>query len=274
MRTGPFSRASVIDKLNAAFVPVYAVNEDYRDPAVTPKPERDEYTRIYREALVKKFSAGSVHVYVLAPSGEVVGTRHVADAAKPGELERFLAEMTAKLGTTPGKPLVEPRPQSRPKGHAPGSLVLHLVARGLGGGGSWGGTAEDWIAYSPDELAKLLPEAKPGSSREWDEPLARRLLTHVYPVTENNNPAKNKFHEQSVRVTTLSVADGKARGRIDARVVMQHDFYHKPDGKVVDATLLGYVDWDVATGRVTGFKLVTDRATYGGGRFAVAVRNE
>ena len=104
MRTGPFSSTQVIDRLNRSFVPVFAVNEDYRAKAVVPKEERDEYTRIYREALGKKFSAGTVHVYVLNPRGEVIGTRHVADAAKTKELIAFLDEITAGLGTKPGKP--------------------------------------------------------------------------------------------------------------------------------------------------------------------------
>src|SRR5688572_21306406 len=157
MRTGPFSSTEVIDRLNAAFVPVYAVNEDYRAGGAAPKEERAEYTRIYKEALAKKFSAGTVHVYVLNPAGEVVGTRHVADAAKTQELIAFLDGVTAKLGTTAGKPLAEPKPQSTPPAHPKGALVLHLAARGLGGGGSWDGTAENWVVYTPDEARKLLP---------------------------------------------------------------------------------------------------------------------
>src|SRR5262245_45418057 len=108
MRTGPFSSPTIIQRLNSSFVPVYAVNEDYRSAEVMSTAARDEYQRIYREALAKKFSAGTVHVYVLNPEGEVIGTRHVADAAKTQELMSFLDEMTTKLGTTPGKALVEP----------------------------------------------------------------------------------------------------------------------------------------------------------------------
>src|SRR5215213_10181726 len=99
MRTGPFYSPQVIDRLNAAFVPVYAVNEDYRDSGPAPKEEKAEYQRIYREALSKKFSAGTVHVYVLDPKGAVIGTRHVADAAKTKELLAFLEGVVKKLGT-------------------------------------------------------------------------------------------------------------------------------------------------------------------------------
>src|SRR5215218_3849909 len=131
MRTGPFSSTEVIDRLNASFVPVYAVNEDYRAGGAAPDGERAEYRRIYREALAKKFSAGTVHVYVLNPRGEVVGTRHVADAAKTGELIAFLDRVVADLGTGGGKPLVEPRAQSAPPAAPQWSLILHLAVRGL-----------------------------------------------------------------------------------------------------------------------------------------------
>src|SRR5262245_44440948 len=157
MRTGPFSSTEVIERLNKYFVPVYAVNEDYRKGGVAPEAEQAEYLRIYREALDNKFSAGTVHVYVLDPKGAVIGTRHVADAAKTSELIEFLDEMVAKLGTKPGKAVVEPKAQSMPPKHDKGSLVLHLAARGLGGGGSWDGTSENWIVYSAEEARSLLP---------------------------------------------------------------------------------------------------------------------
>jgi hypothetical protein len=275
MRTGPFSSTEVIERLNAYFVPVYTVNEDHRDSGPAPKEEKAEVRRIYREALEKKFSTGTVHVYVTNPKGEVIGTRHVADAAKTKELIAFLDGIIEKLGIEKGKPLVAPRPQSVAVKTTDGSLVLHLVARGLGGGGSWGGTAEDWITYAPDDVKKLLPP-KPTAGATWepDAELAKRLLTHVYPVTENNNVEKNDIKEQSLRLTVLSVKEGDARARIDARLVMRHDFYHKPDGNTVNAGLIGYVDWSPETGMVKTFRLVTNGATYGGGKFAVAVRSE
>ena len=45
MRTGPFSQSEVINRLNAYFVPVYVVNEDYRENGPAPKEERAEMDR-------------------------------------------------------------------------------------------------------------------------------------------------------------------------------------------------------------------------------------
>jgi len=276
MRTGPFSTPAVIDRLNASFVPVYAVNEDYADAGPAPKEEKDEYQRIYREALGKKFSAGTVHVYVLNPKGEVIGTRHVADAAKTKELIAFLDEVTTKLGTKPGKALAAPKAQSAPPEHPKGSLVLHLAARGLGGGGSWDGTAENWVVYTPDEIKKLLPPgtAEAGTAWQPNAGLVARLLVHVYPVTENNDSKKNEIREQALTGKVIAVKDGVATARLDGRLVMRHDFYHKPDGKVVETGLIGYVEFEPATGAVRSLRLATDGATYGGGKFGVAIRSE
>jgi hypothetical protein len=276
MRTGPFSSIEVIDLLNAYFVPVYAVNEDYRAKNVVPKDDQAEYLRIYHEALEKKFSAGTVHVYVLNPKGEVIGTRHVAQAAKTKELIAFLRDVVANLNTKPGRPLVEPKAQSVPPGHSKGALVLRLAARGLGGGGSWDGTAENWIVYSSDEASKLLPGGLVNADSAWelDPKLAARLLVHVYPVTENNDPAKNQIRTQALRAKVISIKGEVAVARLDGRLVMSHDFYHKPDGNVVDTRLLGYVEFEPGTRKVRSMRLVTDGATYGGGRFGVGVRSE
>jgi len=100
------------------------------------------------------------------------------------------------------------------------------------------------------------------------------LLVHVYPVTENNNPEKNEIRKQSLRGKVIEVKGGVAVARLDGRLQMRHDFYHKPDGKVVETELLGHVTFEPATGKVRSLRLVTEGATYGGGRFGVAERSE
>src|SRR5688572_10825894 len=97
MRTGPFSKTEVIERLNAHFVPVYVVNEDYRAAGPAPKEERDEMERIYREALNSGFSAGSVHVYLLAPNGKTIAGMHVAEAAQTPKLITLLDRAIADL---------------------------------------------------------------------------------------------------------------------------------------------------------------------------------
>jgi hypothetical protein len=51
-------------------------------------------------------------------------------------------------------------------------------------------------------------------------------------------------------------------------------FYHKPDGNTVETRLRGYLTFEPATGKVRALRLITQDATYGGGKFAIAVRSE
>jgi hypothetical protein len=275
MRTGPFSRSDIIRRLNAYFVPVYAVNEDYRGSGAAGAEERAEYRRIYREALAAKFSTGTVHVYLLDPSGKVVGTSHVAEASRGDNLLRLLDRTVERLKVPAGKPIVAPAPQSVPPPAPAGSLVLHLTARPLTAGGSWRGVSENWITYRPEEVARLLPAGTPRVGQTWelDAGLAVRLLTHVYPVTENNDVRKNKIEEGTLKATVLSVKDGVVRARLDGRLRMQHSFYHRPDGNVVVARLAGYVDFEPGRARVRALRLATVSASYGRGTFGVGVRS-
>src|SRR5213593_3292448 len=111
MRAGPLSNEKVIGLLNRSFVPVYAVNEDYRRDGPAPPEERAEYDRIYRAALAAKLSTGTVHVYIVAPDGRPTGSLHVAEAAKTDRLLELLESSVARLKPAPGEPLAAPRPQ-------------------------------------------------------------------------------------------------------------------------------------------------------------------
>jgi hypothetical protein len=275
MRTGPFSQTEVINRLNAYFVPVYVVNEDYRDNGPASKAERAEMQRIYREALGSGFSAGSVHVYLLAPDGKTIAGMHVAEAAQTPKLLGLLDNWITRLQVKPGKPLVAPVPQSVAPKSEPGTLTLHLTARPLTGGGSWGGVSENWIPYGPEEIKGWLPTGvvRPGQTWKPDPALVARTFRHVYPVTENNDVQKNTLEEQAMTATALSVNNGVVRARLDGRLRMSHSFYQKEDGKRVEAALVGYIEFETAGRHVRTLRLATEAATYGGGTFGVAIRS-
>jgi hypothetical protein len=99
------------------------------------------------------------------------------------------------------------------------------------------------------------------------------LLTHFYPATENNDVSKNVFERRSLKATVVSLGSDGAQARLTGEMKMAHSFYHKDDGRVVEATVIGYMDFNPLEKRVTSIQLVTDQATYGGGKFAVAVRS-
>ena len=276
MRAGPLSNTRVISLLNRFFVPVYAANADYREGGVQPAEEKTEYNRIFKEAHAAKLSVGTVHVYVLSPAGHPIDSLHVATAAKTDRLIDLLERTVEKLSVREGKAVVPPATQSAPPKCASDSLVLHLTSRSLEGRGAWSDfPVEDWIVLGQDEWAKLLPrsQVQVGDSWEVDKNISARLLTHFYPPTENNDVSKNRFERQSLKATVVSVQKGVARARIEGELKMQHSFYHKEDGKMVEATVIGFIEFEPAQRSIRSLQLVTEQAAYGGGTFGVAVRS-
>src|SRR5437660_2662587 len=97
----------VIGLINNYFVPVYASNEDYAADGCAPPEEKAEHRRIYLETLKAKRTAGTVHVYIIAPDGKALDSMHVADASKIEKLTELLENNIKKLKVPEGKPLVK-----------------------------------------------------------------------------------------------------------------------------------------------------------------------
>jgi len=275
LRAGPLADADVIAEINRHFVPVFVSNEDYAKDSPAPAEEKAERDRVWADALKAKLPSGTVHVYLLDPGGRVLDSMHVAEAAKPGKLLALLKAVAEREKTPAGDAVVKPAPQSAcPKCEAD-ALVLHLVARGAGKGSWREFPAENWIVLGKDDWARFLPpkDAKPGQSWDVDRETAAKVLTYFYPQTENNDVSTNRIDRASLKATVVSVKDGVARARLDGSLKMKHAFYpHRDDDKVVEATVVGYVDADPARPRVRVLRMVTDEATYGAERFEAALR--
>jgi hypothetical protein len=271
----------VIDLINKHFVPVYTSNEDFRGEGSAPAEERKELQRIRLAAGKAKMSVGTVHVYLLGPDGQPVGSQHVASASKVENLTELLEKTISQLKVPAGKPLVAATQQSKAPKCDPDALVLHLVARYVNRQGNeeaprqtklgesrsagWGAfPAEDWIVLPKDQWSKLLPadKVKVGTSWELDKETAARILTHVYPTTENNDVKKNKIEEQALKATVIAAKDGVVRARLEGRLKMEHWFYHKADGQYVEAPLVGLIEFEPGKG-VRSLQLTTEGATYG-----------
>jgi len=276
MRAGPLSNKKVIDLLNGYFVPVYTVNEDYGKNGIVPKEEKEERERIFKAGYAAKKSVGTVHVYVLAPNGDLLDTSHVAEAAKPKKLIALLEKTAADLKLTAGSPVVTPRPQSEAPACDKDCLALHLTARSLDGKGAWSDfPVENWIVLSPADQQRITGQRKqvlPGDTWEINAETSRKLLTHFYPATENNDVSKNRFVHEKLNATVISADGPVARARIGGDFKIEHSFYHKPDGKIAEGSVIGFVEFSPKTGRISAFDMITDKASYGGGTFAIAVR--
>lgn len=294
MRAGPLSNPGIIELLNAHFAPVYVSNEDYAEDGPAPAKERAERNRIWREANEAGLSSGTVHAYVLSPDGTVSDSLHVARAARVEETRAMLERAIAKYRPAAGAPLVKPAAQSRPPKLAPGGLVLHLTARylearddrlvpltdvGLGEtrNASWSAyAAENWIVYPSEEAGRLLPQGDmtPGVTWEVDPELSSRLFVVCYPSTECNDASRNRIVRQKLQGEIVSVDGGRARARLTGRLTMKHNFYPgREDDNLVEATFVGYTDFDTAARRIEELRLVTTDAKYAGQRFGVAVES-
>jgi hypothetical protein len=279
MRAGPLSNETVSDTLNRYFVPVYTSNEDYRDGGAAPAEERAAYQKIYRAALEKKLSAGTVHAYVLSPGGEPVDSLHVADAARGENTLKMLRRAVERFQTPPGEALVTPKAQSAPPAPGDGSLVLHLTARAQGtdpSDDSWHAyPSEDWVVLTPADQRKLAPAGEASTGKQWEvgREVAEKILTHFYPQTENNDVRKNRIERVALKATVVSAEGRLARARLDGDLRMRHPFYHKDTPDMVDATVVGYVDFEPQSGRVRQLKLATSKATYQDRPFDVGVES-
>jgi hypothetical protein len=135
---------------------------------------------------------------------------------------------------------------------------------------------ENWIVFPAAEQRDLLGRrggVKPGDTWTIPAELSQKLLTHFYPATENNDVSKNKFMEQELTAAVVSVNGAGARARVAGGFRMEHSFYHKPDGKISEGTVVGYIDFAPLSATIESAQFVTDKASYGGGTFAIAVHS-
>jgi hypothetical protein len=299
MRASSFSSAKVINLLNSYFVPVHMSNQAQDEGSGAPAREKAAKDRIYREALAAGLKAGSVCAYMIAPDGRPVAVAPLNEgvAADPDRLAELLERVIRDLKVAKGDPLVRPKPPSAPAAGAD-ALVLHVVARylerrgdeyvphdvkgvlGTKKAGNWANLpSESWVVLSKPQWTKLLPpgDVRPNASWEPDQEVAANVLKHFYPPTENTDLAKNRIDAQPLRARVESIEKGVARARLEGRLRMKHPFYHKDDNNFVEASLIGYLEFDVGKQGVRSLRLVTDDASYGedgkGGQpFGVAVR--
>jgi hypothetical protein len=242
--------------------------------------------RIYHEALKEKRNAGSVCVYLVGPDGKGVASMIVSEAARPGKLAVLLEETAKKLGTTEGKPVIAPVPQSAPPKTEDSDVLLHLISR-YDNRGSWAEfPSEYWIVFKEAEAKKLLPtaEAKVGASWDVDTAAATRILTYFFPQTETcdvsrdidpNGPKQHRIEQLALRGKVVSAEGDVVRARLDGSLKIKHKFYPgKPDENRVNADVVGYVEFDAKTQKVRALRIATSSATYATQKFSVAVQEK
>ena len=282
MRAGPLSNDKVIETLNRYFVPVFLSNEDYEKDGPASPEERRERDRILDECARNGTSTGTVHVYLLSPDGRAIDSAHVAHVSRTPELQAMLDRCIRKLGTSGGEPVAKPRALSVAPAARDEGLVLHLVSRGQDTGpqgGSWREfPAENWVVLSRRDAAGFLPSgnSRNGASYDVDPSVAAKLLQYFYPQSEDPTDSPwTKIDHLALSGTVLKLDAGTATARLEGGVQLQRNFYpHQFSPKLMRATVLGFITWDVPSRRIRSFDLVTVDASCDKEHYAVAVRAE
>jgi hypothetical protein len=271
MRTGPFAQDDVIRLLNNYYVPFYVADEDFAGPGKLPPEEKAEIRRIVGEAHQAKMRVGDVCVYIAGPDGRILDGLKVPQLYMPPQNTMDLLQRNIdRLKVKEGKPLLKPTPQSVPPKVDGDALVLHVAVREDNQKQSWQSyPAEDWLSFSKEEWSRFLPPAG-AKSYEVDPAVAKKLLTHFYPGTEDTHSDqvdRNVIETASIRAKVLSPSQIQLEGTLR----MKRPFYpghpeHQPIP--VEASALGYLELDGA--RIKGFKMATDKASFGKKGFGAA----
>jgi RNA polymerase sigma factor (sigma-70 family) len=288
LRSGSLADPRVIALLNRCFVPIHAANEDLEPGGGATPEDRGEADRIYREALDRRMPAGLGAVYTVAPDGRVLGSLVVPSAHDTDQLLALLQQARDQVRPREGAALVEPAPHSRLQNASPGDLVLHVVSRYVDAAGapegrrtSWHEVpAEDWLVFAPAEAARLLPAGDRSLGKTWtlDEALARRILVHFYPATEDarrDDSTRSRVDRTTLRARLVAIRGDLLRLRLDGDVRMGRRFnktYPATADQPIEAIVSGYLDLD-HSGQILSLKLITERAMFGPSPFAVSVQS-
>jgi hypothetical protein len=234
--------------------------------------EQAELNKLYQKMVAHMGGPGTVAVEIF--SSDLKPLKVVTASSTDGFLQT-LQSVVSSLSLRPGNVLVKPRRQSLPQDTRPDDLALHLTARGFIGGASNHFPAESWIVYKASELPQILGPKETSIGLEWQIPseLAKRLLIHVYPQDiSSDHPEANKILEQNITSRIISIEDGVAHARLDGHLTMNRG--HAPHAGIderIEASLVGYLDFDFKERRILALKLVTSKATSDGRDFMVGI---
>ena len=266
----------VIDAINRCFVPVFGANEEYTGSGAASPEEKAERHRIFVETVQAKLDTGEDRIYILNPDGKVFDSISIRTAKQAEQFLARLEKAVQTLGTRSGEVVVRPKSLSVPSPAGPDDLVLHLTARAFNRKAWCEFPAENWLVLQPAEWEQFVPGKTVAVGSSWDIPpaLSARLLTCFYPQTENNDLAANRLDRQVLRARVTGEQNGVAHVRLDGELRLKHRFYpNRADDLFAEATLVGFFDFDLSRRRLRSLRLVTEKGTYAGHDFGVAVRS-
>lgn len=264
MRASSLSHQHVIELLSRYFVPVYLAKDDSRDLQPS-QSDREEVTRISRECRERKLDAGSVCVYLIRPSGEVLATLLVQKASKPENLIPLLQQIIKQEKVVARDPKTAKAVAFRSAVPLPpeGGVRLHVMTRFEGNRANYG-LSEDWVALTADEVQSFLPQEgmKQGASWSIPEKVVEKLYRYFYPPGPNWDTRQSKVLKASLTATAGATTAQGTEIRLRGGVELTYPFAGVGTEGKVTAKLVGLARVQSPQRQLTAFTLVTEEALF------------
>jgi hypothetical protein len=265
MRASSLSQPSIIALLKEQFVPVWLSVDDYALPAKS-KADHEEWQRIYRASLDRRLTAGSVCVYIVAPSGEPIATMHVAEAAQPEKLLPMLQKVVRDRGLPPRSPeaiaafarraAATARPPAVPKPY------LQVWTRHVGTDEGLGIT-EDRVTLTAAQWRALAPPVGARVGDRWEIPPAvrDRIYAYFFPPVGNYHASDSKVRRASLTATVDAASPDELTLSLRGDLEMDHRREKNNDGSLT-ARVRGEARYDSLRQVFTLFRLASEEAHF------------
>ena len=274
MRASSLSNSRVVELLERYFVPVrYSV--DGYERAKGESASAKEWQRIRDSAKLKGFARGTVCVYVLGATGEVVESLSVEKALERDNLAALLSRSVTALSMKPRSDEVVlknrvPRSASM-NGPAGRGRILHVWSRAEGSDAALG-LAHDRIEFRDEELISVLPPQGKviGDSWQVSPEVTSRMYIYFFPPMKNYDVKTSRIVKLGLTATLNRNAAGEEQVNLEGTLEMDHPqrIAERPasagqftNGRVA-VKLFGVVAMDAKRRRVTSLRLASSEASY------------
>jgi len=264
MRAGPLSSLKVIEALNRSFVPVYLSNEDRTPPTVPAAPGREGRAR--HASSPRRGRPACRSVPCTSTSSRPTATRSILPTVAEGaKTDVLTAPPPAQRGrSTQNRVLRSWRRARRPNGPLPtrgGWSSISSPARSTAAAPGEASSRRTGSCSSPTRPGALTSGPPVEAGRSGDVPpetASAHCGNGFYPATENKRPGQEPH--RAAHAPGHGCLRGVGHGASPPRGPAPdgHPFYHKDDGKTVEARVSGSPTSRVATRLVRSLRLVTE----------------
>jgi hypothetical protein len=266
MRVSSLSDDRVIRLISKHFVPAWFSRDHYQREAA---PEQDaEMDRIGRVAAAHKMSHGAVCVFIVDPTGDVIGSLMVQPASDPEKLLPFLNELIEKhhigVRSAEASRATTAGPRKPPALKKENGHLFSIYCQYTDTIGRTRGLSHDWVELSPVDWAGFMPSGPVKEGDVWTVPdaVSRALLKYSYPPIPHWKVSESRIRNVQLKATVATLTDDREVPLwIEGNVNLVYPEKGSDPG-VTTATFSGLCRIERATGKIKMFKLISEKALY------------